>query len=127
MENLEFRVRWVHPESSCNGFDYFDAIDGYRQSDPCQEIIAFDQYIKRNDCHNNKLYENDIVEVVEETISHGDELIRGIISYDDTSCQWVINLKSESIPLCHFIDLGIEKIGNIYENEDLLEKRSRRL
>lgn len=41
---LKFRIFWTHPESDCNGFDYFSVFDGYKAKDLCQEFEEVNQF-----------------------------------------------------------------------------------
>ncbi len=64
------------------------------------------------------IYENDIVRVVEDTISHGDQLIIGVITIPNMY-EVMIDFPCESRSLCFFTDTGIELIGNMYDNPEI--------
>jgi len=77
------------------------------------------EYTGRNDRNNKKLFQGDIVSI------YGKELSIGLIWWQTSTCQFVIdwsfgNKKDFSHKLQHSRELI--KIGNEYENPELLEK-----
>lgn len=85
------------------------------------------QFIGLKDENKIEIYEEDIVRTIEQTMSHGDIEIIGVVEYDENdACYRIFFPKyGESIPLCSFIELGIEVIGNEFENPDIIENLSK--
>ena len=82
------------------------------------------QFTGLHDKNGKEIYEEDIVFIKGDT-----ELldIKGKVEYSDTFAQFIItntgNIINEAEPLGDYED--IEKIGNIYENKELLNETNR--
>lgn len=88
--------------------------------------IELMQYTGLKDVYGKELlYEDDIIEVVEPTISKGDITIKGHIIYSNDYAAWMIDFPQhgECRALYHFTDTGFEVIGNIHANPNLLDEK----
>jgi len=79
------------------------------------------QFTGLKDEHGNDIYEGDIVETVEQTMSHGDEIVCGEVVWDK-HFGFMLDFSNygTQTAIGAFIDLGTKVIGNIYENPELL-------
>ena len=105
MREIKFRVYWSHQESDCFGFDYFDGYDGWREKDPLQEPVAFEQFTGLRDKNGKEIYEGDI-------LSHRYYSKPVICTWAD--CGFI----TEDVSIT---DKSLEVIGNIHENPELLK------
>jgi len=86
------------------------------------ELYDVQQFTGFKDENGKDVFEGDIIETIEETISKGNLIISGEIIYDDGS--WLVDFAMFGVAreLSSFTDLGIEVIGNVWENPELLDK-----
>lgn len=80
-----------------------------------------EQFIGKYDDNGRKMYEGDIIRTIECTVQ-GDVEVVGEIEYDYNYCRYLISFPKYGISkdISDFIDMGIEVIGNIHENYELL-------
>ena len=116
MRESKFRVRWIHPESDCEGFDYFEVLEGFRMCDPCQDIIDVQQYIGLSDSTGKDIYEGDILKHTSVP------LILWVVCFEHGSFG-VKNVGNDKFfridSSLYFIDRKI--IGNIHETPHLMK------
>jgi len=82
--------------------------------------VEIDRGLEIRDNNGQMIFENDIVQVVEETISHGDQYIRGVVRYMPYFAQWVISFTSCDVPISMYIETGIEVVGHYHNRGGLL-------
>jgi len=123
------KLTWTileNKEIMMNNIEELSAIrhsDGEGYSGYVGDDFIITQYIGRKDNNNVKIYEKDIVQVVEQTISQGDMFLIGVIQYDPLLCTYMVDFPDygTSVSIGQFIELGIIVVGNLFENQELLE------
>ena len=92
---------------------------GYNKFYPSEVEIM--QYTGLKDKNGKEIYEGDIVNI--ETMEGEKETAK--IEYSEDYAQYIITSTGivylEAEPLCDFIDRGIEVIGNVWDNPELLK------
>ena len=108
---LQNQNRYMHPDEVADCFIN-------ELNNPTWET---EQYINIEDEDGNMIYENDIVTTIESTIK-GDVIINGIVEYSESFASYMINFPQYGVSklLNDFIDLGLNVIGNIHNNSELV-------
>lgn len=123
MRKIKFRAWIIHPESDCEFWEYFEALEGARELDGCAELITCQQYILTN-AFNQDVYEGDIVKYLDEVWAW---------RWDELNTRFTLARKRyKNLDSCAGKDGYIyqmvppddkrllETIGNICENPELL-------
>jgi len=82
--------------------------------------VEIDRGLEIRDDNDQMIFENDIVKVIEETISHGDQYILGVVRYMPYFAQWVISFASCDVPISMYTEMGIEVVGHYHNRGGLL-------
>jgi uncharacterized phage protein (TIGR01671 family) len=127
MREIKFRGKrrrgadeWVYGDFSRGCKTYYDYIIEFVDSELCKNYISVtpetvSQYVGLKDMHNNELYEGDIVECKAGECRNGvwEYQRRYIVEYT-----W----SDEMFEMLQAIEnVGVEVIGNIYDNPELLK------
>lgn len=131
MDNIKFRYVFQHGEMGLFIFQYFtlEQIEGNDFNQQCLEKfgsqwcppIRKDLYIGRIDITNKEIYNNDIIKTILD-YGFGEKEIIGVVEYDNYNGIWMLDFPEYGItkPLNEFVDVGLEKIGDFYNDEKLL-------
>ena len=131
MREIKLRIFWLHPESDSSGFDYIDVLKGWEQGDVCLEIIAIEKYTGLKDKNGKEIYEGDIYLATYRAGGAGSirgkskERVKHIVEWSNRG-RWHGNRIEigRGYGCCHpecELGEGIEVIGNIHENPELLQ------
>jgi uncharacterized phage protein (TIGR01671 family) len=79
------------------------------------------QFTGLKDEEGVEIFEGDIIETIEQTMSQGDVLVKGHVIFDQDGC-WSLDFPDygTTTGIGVFIDMGMKVIGNIYETPQLL-------
>lgn len=81
-------------------------------------------FIGLKDENKKEIYEGDIIQTIEQTMTHGDVEVIGVVEYDENSACYVLMLPQygNSISINNFTELGMEIIGNENQNPNIIER-----
>ena len=123
MREIKFRV-WHPDEGNMYYFNCFKEItdwqadDFYRADNTDDACVDFMQYTGLHDKNGKEIYEGDIVKsFFVDTDEAGNEIYK----------YYIIEVKYDEVLCSYNIDkfMNLEKIGNIYENKELLNETNR--
>ena len=135
MRKIKFRVydkenkimNYLDLEDLCEDDYWFDGeTEVWNVLHDCnneQEKFVLMQYTGLKDKNGKEIYEGDIIFVKGETKLLD---IKGKVEYSNILAQFIItntgNIVNEAEPLGDYEEEDIEKIGNVYDNPELLEE-----
>lgn len=118
MREHKCRVWWIHPESSSQGFNYFDVLEGWQPNDPCQELVEVHDYTGKDDKNGTPIYEGDIASTISKYSSVNYE-----VYWDGRACQFRCCARGDKpFDKTHDLLWVSEVLGNKFENPELLEE-----